>query len=115
MSGLLWRASACIVLLGAFLLHHVKRQNELTRLRLEIPQIDMQWRALQERALQIRSTVQSQQTPKALLAKLQRPEFAHLKNPTPDRVWILKLEDPPLPQCSEKARSTADRRAHKSK
>ncbi len=95
MKGLLWRSGACILLLGAFLLHHVERQNELTRLRLEIPQIDMQWRALQERALQLRGKVLSRQTPRALLAQLQKPEFAHLKNPPPDKVWILDEEEVP--------------------
>lgn len=99
MRAIFTRLGICICLFGAFLVRHVQRQNDLTRLRLEIPQIAMQARALEERALQLQEEVGKLQTPKILLEQLDRSEFAHLRAPLPQQIWMLEEETrsrPPL-------------------
>lgn len=92
MRALFARLGICICLFGAFLVRHVQRQNDLTRLRLEIPQIAMQARDLQERALQLREEVGKHLAPKALLDQLDRGLFDHLSVPLPQQIWIMEEE-----------------------
>lgn len=92
MRAIFARLGICICLFGAFLMRHVQRQNDLTRVRLEIPQIAMQARALEERSLQLKEEVGKLQTPKVLLDQLDRGEFAHLMAPLPQQIWIIEGE-----------------------
>lgn len=88
----LFKLSICILLLGFFLIAHIERQNELTRLRLQIPQINAKTKVLRESALQMKSRVQKKETPRQLLALLKQPQFQHLHFPQTSRVWIIEKD-----------------------
>ncbi len=84
------RLAICIALLGTFLIAHVERQNELTRLRLQIPQIHARSCRLKESAMQLQSRVIKSQSPRHLLTLLKRKEFQHLHFPPKDRLWMIE-------------------------
>lgn len=99
------RLAVCIALLAIFLICHVERQNEITRLRLQIPQIDALSCRMKESALQLQSKVIKSQSPGHLLALLDRPEFQHLHFPTAQSVWIIEENHSSAGKCASSGRT----------
>jgi cell division protein FtsL len=79
--GTLIRCILCIAILSIFLYCYIDKQNDLTELRLEIPTLAKEVKALCEENSRLRYEVERFENPENLLELARRPEFSHLKHP----------------------------------
>ena len=87
---MIYRLFVCLLIFITFLYLYVLKQNDVTRLRLSIPQLDLEVDAIQEKNELLVFHLQRQQEPVKLLEWLELPEFAHLKFPLKEDVIIIE-------------------------
>lgn len=79
--GLLFRVFFCIVMLGGFLYTYILKQNEITKLRLEIPQVAKRLQSIEQENTRLRFEIDQFENPLNLMEMARRPEYRHLKHP----------------------------------
>lgn len=79
--GLLFRLFLCIVIVGFFLYLFIEKQNAITKLRLEIPQLAKEVRAIEQENIRLRFEIDQFENPLNLMEIARRPEYRHLKHP----------------------------------
>lgn len=79
--GILVRILACISISGVLLYSYVDRQNDVTRLRLEIPQLAKEIKDLREENTRLQYEIDLFESPQHLMQLASHSEFAHLKHP----------------------------------
>lgn len=93
--SLVFRLMICIIAAGVFLLAYIEKQNELTELRLAIPAIDKEVKALTEENIRLTYEVEQFESPIHLMELMRKPEFSHLKYPyLDDQVFLPKGKNP---------------------
>lgn len=75
------RAFICILGAGLFLYASINKQNALTELRLQIPQLAKEVKTIQEDNERLRYEIDQFESPIHLMELSRKPEFGHLKNP----------------------------------
>ncbi len=75
------RALICIAFLGLALSAYVDKQNELTRLKMRIPEAALQIKAVREEIARLRYEIDRFESPENLLALAEEKRFSHLKHP----------------------------------
>ena len=78
---MIYRLFVCLLIFITFLYLYVLKQNDVTRLRLSIPQLESEVDAIEEKNDLLFFNLQRQQEPAQLLQWLELPEFSHLKFP----------------------------------
>ena len=91
--GLSSRILACIAIAGISLYAYIHKQNELTRLRLMIPAITKELKAIQEENIRLKYEIDRFESPIHLMELARKPEFSHLKHPYSNNV--LKIQSQP--------------------
>lgn len=71
----------CIAVAGLFLFAYIDKQNELTELRLAIPVLAKEVKAIQEENTRLRYEIERFENPILLMELRRKPEFSHLKYP----------------------------------
>lgn len=71
----------CIVSAGMALYSYIDKTNELTELRMTIPQISKTVKKLQEENTRLKYEVDQFESPLHLMELQRKPEFSHLKFP----------------------------------
>jgi len=79
--GILSRILVCITFFGLLLYSYVDRQNDVTRLRLEIPQLAKEIKDLREENTRLQYEIELFESPQNLMQLASHSEFAHLKHP----------------------------------
>ncbi len=79
--GILSRVLLCITFFGVLLYFYVDRQNDVTRLRLEIPQLAKEIKDLREENTRLQYEIDLFESPQNLMQLASHSEFAHLKYP----------------------------------
>ena len=79
----------CIGLTGGLLYTYVDRQNEITKLRLAIPQVAKAVKEIQEKNTRLQYQIDQFESPEHLMRLALRAEFAHLRYPTYKEVLTL--------------------------
>ena len=79
----------CLFCIGGALFATIDRQNQLTELRMAIPQLAKELRALQEENMRLKYEMERMESPLYLMELSRKPEFAHLKSPLRNEVIIL--------------------------
>ncbi len=79
--GILSRILVCITFFGLLLYSYVDRQNDVTRLRLEIPQLAKEIKDLREENTRLQYEIDLFESPQNLMHLASHCEFAHLKHP----------------------------------
>jgi len=79
--GILYRILACIFGLGVCLYSYVDKQNEVTRLRLEIPLIAKQIKDIREENTRLQYEIDQFENPQHLMELARNHEYSHLKHP----------------------------------
>ncbi len=90
----------CIASAGLFLYAFIDKQNELTELRLAIPALSKDVKAIQDENVRLQYEVDRFESPIHLMELSRKPEFGHLRYPYIRDVLIL-AEKPPLAQPME--------------
>lgn len=75
---------------GGVLYAYVSGQNEITKVRIELPKLTREVRLLEEQNLRLRYEIERFENPKHLMELAKRPEFSHLKHPLIDEIFVLQ-------------------------
>lgn len=81
-----------ISVIGFLLYAYVEKQNQLTLLRLSIPKLEREVRALEEENMQLLYEIEKFESPIHLMELSRNPEFGHLKHPYVKDIIILTSE-----------------------
>ena len=87
---LLFRLLICIFALGGFLYTYIDKQNDLTELKMEIPELAKQLRSLEEENDQLCLEIERLENPSRLIELLREKEYSHLHYPYVNEVVVLK-------------------------
>jgi hypothetical protein len=79
----------CIASAGLFLYAYIDKQNELTELRLAIPVLSKEVKAIQEENIRLQYEIDRFESPIHLMELSRKPEFGHLRYPYLPDVVIL--------------------------
>lgn len=95
MRGTVIRIFVCLLFAGWMLYFYIDKHNELVELRLLIPQVEKDLKAVQEENMRLKYEIDRFESPIHLMEMARKPEFSHLKYPQTSEVVILP-EPPPL-------------------
>lgn len=79
--ALLIRVFVCIMVTGLCLYRYIDKQNELTELRLEIPQVAKELQQIREENQRLQYQIDYFESPIHLMELADKPSFSHLKHP----------------------------------
>ena len=88
------RVLICIGIAGLTLYAYIYKQNELTGLRLMVPAISKELKAVQEENIRLRYEIDRFESPIHLMELSRKPEFSHLKYPYNNEIIVLPKTDP---------------------
>jgi hypothetical protein len=91
---LLFRIFFCIFSLGFFLYLFVEKQNDVTRLQMEIPPLERAVRRLREENNRLRYEVERFESPMSLIELARKPEFGGLRHPYEHEIIVLPKGEP---------------------
>ena len=83
------RVCLCIVACAFFLYAYIEEQNEATRLRLQIPIVAKEVRALKETTTRLKYQIELFESPQNLLTLSRQRAYAHLQHPLTSQVVCL--------------------------
>ncbi|NGX57341.1 MAG: hypothetical protein K940chlam3_00232 [Chlamydiae bacterium] len=83
------RVLFCVFIGGVTLYAYVEKQNQLTRMRLEIPSLEKEVRGFEEENRRMWYEIEQFENPVHLIELLNKPEFRHLKHPNLDEITVL--------------------------
>lgn len=81
MLNLLIRLGVCVSVFGVLLFFYLEKQNELTHLKIQLPQLEKQIAKTREEISRLRYEVDQFENPTHLIELVHRPEFGHLRYP----------------------------------
>lgn len=79
--GLTVRLLVCILAFGISLYSYIDKQNGLTQLRISIPSLRKEVRAIQEENTRLQYEIDQFENPQHLMELTRHGEFSHLKHP----------------------------------
>lgn len=86
---LLIRIIVCIFVLGVSLYANIRKTNDLTLLRLAIPSLEKEVKALHLENERLQYEIDRFESPLHLMELLRKPEYSHLKHPFLHEIFIL--------------------------
>ena len=86
---LIVKVLVCVFSFGGMLYAYLDQQNDLTKLRIELPELAREVRVLEEDNSRLRYEIEQFENPKHLMELAKRPEFSHLKYPIVDEVLVV--------------------------
>lgn len=95
------RILICIAIAGGVIYTYIRKQNEETLLRMAIPAVTKELKAIQEQNIRLKYLIDCFETPTHLMELAQRPEYAHLKHPYTKDLIILPESSPLTCQAFE--------------
>ena len=81
MTGLLFRLGVCISVFGVCLYSYLDTQNELTHLKIRLPELEKEIRVIREESRRLAYQIDQFESPTHLIELAHNPEFSHLKHP----------------------------------
>lgn len=81
MRNLLLRLGFCLAVCGFCLYSYLEMQNDLTQLKIKLPQVDQEIRLIREENRRLAYEIDQFLSPSHLIEMAHRPEFSHLQHP----------------------------------
>lgn len=81
MRSLLFRLGFCIAIFGFCLYSYLEMQNDLTQLKIQIPETEREISLIREENRRLSYEIDRFHSPSNLIELAHRPEFSHLKHP----------------------------------
>ncbi len=81
MKGLLVRLGICLGVFGLCLYSYLDTQNELTHLKIQIPEAEKEIRLIREESRRLAFEVDRFENPAHLIELAHHPEYSHLRHP----------------------------------
>ena len=88
--GLLLRLGFCLSVLSLCLYSYLNRQNELTHLKIRLPQLEKEIRLVSEENCRLQYEIDRIESPSRLIELAHRPEFSNLKHPMMKEVLTMR-------------------------
>lgn len=88
--GLFFRVVLCIFFFGGCLYSYINMQNEITELRIRIPELSQSVRRIQEENTRLHYEIEAFESPDNLIRIAQKNAFAYLKYPTNQEVVTMR-------------------------
>ena len=82
-----FRIFICIFILSIFLYRYIDQQNGLTRLRLRLPTLAKEIKAIKEENQHLQYQIDQFENPEHLMALARNPAYAHLKQPLTKEIF----------------------------
>lgn len=79
--GLLLQLAFCLGVLSLCLYSYQSKQNELTHLKIYLPQLEKEILTVREETQRLQFEIDRTQSPSRLIELAHQPEFCHLKHP----------------------------------
>lgn len=79
--GLTVRIFICIIVTAGFLYLYINKQNSITKLRLDIPQLSYEMEQIKQEIARVQFEVDQFENPTHLMELLRQPEYGHLRQP----------------------------------
>lgn len=76
-----WRSAVCISAFGLFLYAYIDKQNAVMQLRIKIPSLVKEIRAIEEENTKLQYEIDQFENPNHLMELARHNEFSHLKHP----------------------------------
>ncbi len=95
--GILWlslRILICICVTGWILYSYIDKQNALVELRMILPGLSREVKAIQEENIRLQFEIDRFESPIHLMELARKPEFSHLKYPFARDVILIPVPDP---------------------
>lgn len=89
----LFRCILCIIAIGYFQYVYLQKQHEVTKLRLDIPQLSANVKKAKEENLHLRFLVDQFENPQYLGKIARNKRFAHLKYPLLSEIITIHRDD----------------------
>ena len=83
----------CIFFSAFLLCIYIDRQNELIQLKIELPLLAEQVKALEEENQILELKLNELHNPKNLLQYLRLPQLSHLKHPLPEDIVVIEEKE----------------------
>ena len=99
----------CAFSCGGALYAYVAQQNDLTKVRIELPRLARDVRHLEEQNARLRFEIERFENPKHLMELAKRPEFSHLKHPLSSEIFVLQTKEEMSSPVSENTFETRSR------
>jgi len=100
MSRLPLKLFICLFSLGGCLYAYLEEQNELMKLRMEIPKIGQDLKEISEENRRLEFEIESFENPRHLMELVLQNEYSHLKHPLISDIVLLpqeKRQPAPMP------------------
>lgn len=81
MKGLLVRLGICLGVFGLCLYSYLNTQNELTHLKIQLPEVEKEIRLIREESRRLAFEVDRFENPAHLIELAHHPEYSHLRHP----------------------------------
>ena len=81
MSNVLLKLGFCLGVSGLCLYSYLDMQNQVTKLKIELPEVEKEIHLIQEENRRLAYQIEQFESPAHLLELAYRPEYAHLKHP----------------------------------
>lgn len=81
MKGLLSRLGVCLGVFGFCLYSYLDLQNQLTKLKIRLPEVEKEIKSIREENRSLAYQVNQFESPSHLIELAHRPEYSHLKHP----------------------------------
>ncbi len=75
------RIALCMAVLGFSLYGHIEKQNQITSLRIQLPETVRELKALHEDNTRLRYEIEQFESPEHLIELARHHEFSHLRHP----------------------------------
>ncbi|QVE48918.1 hypothetical protein SBV42_03970 [Chlamydia crocodili] len=82
----------CFCFLGGLLYSYINKQNDLTKLRLEIPSLWSKLRQREQENIALGFLIDKIESPEHLMYIASLPEYQYLQYPTEDSVCVVTYE-----------------------
>lgn len=79
--GVLLRLGFCLGVLSLCLYSYQNKQNEVTQLKIRLPQLEQEIKQINEENRRLAYEIDRIESPTRLIELVHRPEFGHLKHP----------------------------------
>jgi hypothetical protein len=83
----------CAFSCGGVLYAYVQKQNDLIKVRIELPKLAREVRLLEELNSRLRYEIERFENPRHLMNLAKRPEFSHLKHPLIGEIFVLRAPE----------------------
>lgn len=79
----------CVFAVGCCLYAYLEQQNELTKMRMEIPRLGQNIKEVREENMRLQFEIERFENPKRLMELASQNEFSHLKHPLTDDIIVV--------------------------